>query len=105
MPRLLRLALVLLLTASITTTAVLAAPLSGAQPRRSAVTAPSSMSLVAQVWRFLSGLWFKNGPDADPNGAWTKNGSDVDPSGRPLPPPSSTTTSDNGHQVDPNGLH
>lgn len=104
MPRLLRMVIVLLLTTSLTT-AVLAAPLSGALPRRSAVTAPSSMRFLAQIWSLLSQLWPKNGSEADPNGAWIKNGSQVDPSGNPLPPSNSTTTGDNGSQMDPDGVH
>jgi len=92
MSRWLRMTLVLLLSASIAGSVVLAAPLSGAHPRRSADTSPISMSLVAQVWRFLSEHWLKNG-------------SHVDPSGNPLPPPSSTTTGDNGSQADPDGVH
>ena len=92
MSRWLRMTLVLLLTASIAGSAALAVPLSGAHPRRSANTSPTSMSLVAQVWRFLSERWLKNGSQADPDG-------------NPLPPPSSTTTGDNGSDVDPNGVH
>jgi hypothetical protein len=105
MPRLLRMTLVLLLTASITTTAVMASPLSGVQFRRSDITAPFPRNVVAQAWRFLYELWFKNGSDVDPDGVWAKNGSHVDPSGNPLPPADSTTTGDNGAQGDPNGLH
>jgi len=105
MPRLLRMTVVFLLTASLAATAVVAAPFSGGQPRRSAIASPTPMNLVAQVLRFLSELWFKNGAQGDPNGAWTKNGSQADPSGSPLPPPSATPTGDNGSQMDPNGLH
>ncbi len=106
MPRLLRMALVLLLAATLATSAVLAAPPQGAQPRRSAIVIPDATDFVSQLWRFLSRGWIKNGSQVDPSGSslQTKNGSEMDPDGRHLQAPApATPNKDNGDQVDPNG--
>jgi hypothetical protein len=117
MPRLPRIALVLLMAATLATTAVLADPLGRIQPRRSAISASTPSDLAAQLWSFLVRVWSKNGSQADPDGLPTKNGSQVDPSGVPTKNGSVaepdgnrlqtsvpvTPNGDNGHQVDPNG--
>lgn len=94
MPRLPRMALVLLLAAILATTAALADPLGRAQPRRSAISASAPSDLATQLWSFLIRVWTKNGSMVEPNGVPTKNGSQVDPSG---------VSTKNGSQVDPNG--
>jgi hypothetical protein len=109
-------ALVLLLAAILSTTAVLAASGPGTQPRRS-VIASVPIDLVSQLWGFLTRVWSKNGSEMDPSGVQTKNGSEVDPdgvrtkNGSEMDPDGHklqillpvTTNQDNGHQVDPNG--
>ena len=105
MPRLLRMALVLLLASTLATSAVLAAPPQGAQPRRSAIVISDATDLVSQLWRFLTRGWIKNGSQADPSGSpvQTKNGSEMDPSGSLLQTSPPALNKDNGGQVDPNG--
>ncbi len=117
MPRLSRIALVLLMAATLATTAALADPLGRAQPRRSSISTSTPSDLAARLWSFLVRVWSKNGsmvePDglptkngsqADPSGVPTKNGHQVDPSGGSLQTPVFVTPNgDNGHQVDPDG--
>jgi hypothetical protein len=103
MPRLLRIALVLLLASILATTAVLADPFGGTQPRRSAIVASTPMDFIAQLWSFLNRVWSKNGSQVDPSGIQIKNRSQADPDGRSLPSTNSTTKGDNGSQADPNG--
>ncbi len=104
MPRLYRMALVLLLAAILTTTAVLAVPRPGAQPRQSLISASAPIDLASQLWSFLTRVWTKNGSEMDPNGVRTKNGSEMDPDGHKLQILIPVTTNqDKGHQVDPNG--
>lgn len=117
MPRLPRMALVLLLAATLATTAVLADPVSGAQLRRSTISASDPMDLFTQLWGFLARVWTKNGSQVDPSGGQTKNGSQVDPDGMQMKngsmiepdgnklqtPPPATPHGDNGSQGDPNG--
>jgi hypothetical protein len=106
MPRLLRMALVLLLAATLATSAVLAAPPQGAHPRRSAIVIPDATDFVSQLWRFLTRSWTKNGNQVDPSGSslQTKNGSMIEPDGSHLQtPPPATPNGDNGSQVDPDG--
>jgi hypothetical protein len=109
MIRLPRTALVLLLIAILSTTAVLAAPGPGAQPRRSAISAFTPIDLVSQLWSFLSRVWSingsemvqtKNGSEVDPDGMNNKNGSEVDPNGNKLQILVPVTTNQgNGHRV------
>lgn len=94
MPRLSRMTLVFLLAANLATTAVLADPLWGAQPRRSVIAASAPMDLVSQLWNFLTRVWNKNGSQVDPSGVLTKNGSMVEPDG---------LQTKNGSMVEPNG--
>jgi hypothetical protein len=114
-------AFVLLLAATLATSAVLAAPPQGAQPRRSAIVIPDATDFVSQLWWFLSRGWIKNGSEVDPSGSHfqaknggqadpdghnlqTKNGSMAEPDGSHLQTsPPATPNGDNGHQVDPNG--
>jgi hypothetical protein len=104
MSRSLRTILVLLLAATLATTAVLADPLRGAQPRRSAVAVSDPMDLAARLWSWLARVWGKNGSQADPDGVTTKNGHQVDPSGNGSQSPAPVTANgDNGYQIDPNG--
>jgi hypothetical protein len=117
MPRLPRMALVLLMAAILATTAALADPLGKAQTRRSAISASTPSDFAAQLWSFLSRAWAKNGSQVDPSGVPTKNGSMMEPNGVPAKngsmvepngnslqiPVSVTTNGDNGHQVDPDG--
>lgn len=101
--RLSRMALVLLLAAILSTTAVLAAPGPGTQPRRSVISASAPIDLASQLWSFLIHGWSKNGHQIDPSGAPTKNGHQVDPNGSSLTPIPAPPNQDNGHQVDPDG--
>jgi hypothetical protein len=102
--RLPRMALVLLIAAILSTTAVLAASGPGMiQPRRSVIPASAPIGLVSQLWSFLARIWSKNGSEVDPSGMQTKNGSQVDPSGSSLAPVLPATSGGNGHQVDPSG--
>jgi hypothetical protein len=102
--RLPRMALVLLLAAILSTTALLAASGPGTQPRRSVISASASIDLVSQLWSVLARVWSKNGSQVDPNGVPTKNGSQMDPDGRTLPTSAPVTPNrDNGHQVDLDG--
>lgn len=117
MPRLSRMALVLLLAAILATTAALADPLDRVHLRRSAISASDPMDLLTQLWGFLARAWAKNGSQVDPYGVQTKNGHQVDPDGMQLKngsqidpsgsslqtPPPVTPNRDNGSQVDPNG--
>jgi hypothetical protein len=107
MPRLSRIALVLLIAATLATTAALADPLGRAQPRRSTISASAPSDLAAQLWSFLVRIWSKNGSQAEPSGLPTKNGSQADPNGVPtkngsMVEPDGLPTK-NGHQVDPSG--
>ncbi len=99
MPRLSRMALVLLLAAILATTAASAHPIWGAQPRRSTTMTFAPMDLVAQVWSFLSRVWTKNGSQMDPSGLQTKNGSEMDPDGLKL----QTSVPVTVPKMDPNG--
>jgi hypothetical protein len=115
--RLPRIALVLLLAAVLSTTAVLAASDPETQPRRSVISISTPIDLVCQLWSVLTRIWSKNGSEVDPDGIQikngsqtdpsglpTKNGSQMDPDGRTLPTPAPVTPNrDNGHQVDPSG--
>ena len=117
MPRLSRMAFAVLLAAILTTTATLADPLWGAQPRRIEIAASTPTDLAARFWRFLVRGWTKNGSQMDPSGVPVKNGSQADPDGIPVKngsmmepngsslqiPVPMTTNGDNGHQVDPDG--
>jgi hypothetical protein len=117
MPRLPRMALVLLLAAILATTAALADPLWGVQSRRSTISSSDPMDFFAKFWGFLTHVWTKNGSQVDPDGVQTKNGSQVDPSGMQMKngsmiepdgsklqtPPPATPNRDNGSDADPNG--
>ena len=109
MSRLPRLALAILIAATLLSTAALASPLPGAGPRRPAATASAPLDLFSQLWSFLTGFWTKNGCGADPNGLRTttptptsENGCGADPDGLCLSG-STTDTSDNGCGADPSG--
>jgi hypothetical protein len=97
--RLSRMALFLLITSILSTTALLAAPGPGAaQPRRSVISASAPPDVVSQFWSFLTRIWSKNGSEVDPNGVRTKNGSQMDPDGRTMPTSAPVTPNrDNGH--------
>lgn len=104
MSRSLRTILVLLLAATLATTAVLADPLRGAQPRRSAVAVSDPMDFAARLWSWLTRVGGKNGSQMDPSGATTKNGSQMDPNGNSSQSPApATANGDNGSQMDPDG--
>jgi hypothetical protein len=101
--RLLRISLVLLLAASLSTTAVLAASGQEIQPRWSVISTSTPVDLVSQLWSFLTRIWSKNGSEMDPSGVRTKNGSDMDPNGNKLQTPNAAPMNQgNGHQVGPN---
>jgi hypothetical protein len=104
MSRSLRMILVLVLAATLATTAVLADPLRGAQPRRSAVAVADPMDFAARLWSWLARVWGQNGSQVGPNGVTVKNGSMVEPNGGGLQSPAPVTANgDNGSQMDPNG--
>jgi hypothetical protein len=89
MTRWTRIALVFLLVAALATTAVPAAPLSGAGPGADRIVVSTPLDLLARAWDFLASLWSKNGCQVDPSGlclpdqgsGTTKNGCGADPNG------------------------
>ncbi len=103
MPRLVRLALVFVLAATLAVPVLSAAPAAGAEPRP---------GLLVSLWSLLTGLWSDNGCEVDPSGrclvsqgaaATGDNGCSADPDGHCLAGQGTATTSDNGCEADPNG--